>query len=101
MRGLIVSTLLATLLLVANSLQGLVALFTAMALLATSATLWLYVGCALASMRFKVVVPAAVVGLGYALWTLWGAGIVASGSSVLLMAAGLPFYWWARRERAA
>ncbi len=100
-RGLIVSTLLASLLLVANSLQGLVALFTAMALLATSATLWLYVGCALASMRFRVVVPAAVVGLGYALWTLWGAGIVASGSSVLLMAAGLPFYWWARRERAA
>jgi APA family basic amino acid/polyamine antiporter len=100
-RGLILSTILASLLLVANSLQGLVALFTAMALLATSATLWLYVGCALASMRFRVVVPAAVVGLGYALWTLWGAGIVASGSSVLLMAAGLPFYWWARRGRAA
>ncbi|WP_416464755.1 amino acid permease [Sphingomonas sp. VDB2] len=100
-RGLILSTLLASLLLIANSLQGLVALFTAMALLATSATLWLYVGCALASLRFRLVVPAAVIGLGYALWTLWGAGLVASGSSILLMAAGLPFYWWARRERTA
>ncbi|RYM13562.1 amino acid permease [Sphingobium cupriresistens] len=98
-RGLILSTTLASLLLVANSLQGLVALFTAMALLATSATLWLYVGCALASLRFRLVAPAAVIGLGYALWTLWGAGLAASGSSVLLMAAGLPFYWWARRER--
>jgi APA family basic amino acid/polyamine antiporter len=99
-RGLILSTVLASLLLVANSLQGLVALFTAMALLATSATLWLYVGCALASLRFRLVVPAAIVGLGYALWTLWGAGVVASGSSILLMVAGLPIYWWARRGRA-
>ena len=98
-RGLILSTALASLMLVANSLQGLVALFTAMALLATSATLWLYVGCALASLRFRLAVPAALVGLGYALWTLWGAGLVPSGSSFLLMAAGLPFYWWARRER--
>ncbi|KAA9017496.1 amino acid permease [Sphingobium limneticum] len=98
-RGLILSTVLASLMLVANSLQGLVALFTAMALLATSATLWLYVGCALASLRFRLVVPAAVIGLGYALWTLWGAGLVASGSSILLMLAGLPFYWWARRGR--
>jgi APA family basic amino acid/polyamine antiporter len=99
-RGLILSTTLASLMLVANSLQGLVALFTAMALLATSATLWLYVGCALASLRFRLVVPAAAIGLGYALWTLWGAGVVASGSSILLMLAGLPFYWWARRGRA-
>ena len=53
-RGLVLSTILASLLLVANSLQGLVALFTAMALLATSATLWLYVGCALASLRFRL-----------------------------------------------
>lgn len=96
-RGLILSTLLASLLLIANMVQGLVALFTTMALLATSATLWLYVGCALASLRLGVAIPAAMAGLGYALWTLWGAGIVASGSSLLLMAAGLPFYWWARR----
>ncbi len=98
-RGLILSTMLASLLLVANSLEGLVALFTAMALLATSATLWLYVGFALASLRFRLAAPAAIIGLGYALWTLWGAGLVASGSSLLLMAAGLPFYWWARRGR--
>ncbi len=98
-RGLVISSIFATLLLIANSLQGLVALFTAMALLATSATLWLYLGCALASLRFKVAVPAALVGVVYSLWTLWGAGLVASGSSFLLMAAGFPLYIWARRER--
>jgi APA family basic amino acid/polyamine antiporter len=100
-RGLILSTLLATLLLVANNLHGLVALFTTMALLATSATLWLYLGWALTALRLKVAVPAAIMGALYALWTLWGAGLEASGSSFLLMAAGFPFYWWARRERAS
>ena len=98
-RGLILSTLLASFLLLANSLQGLVALFTAMALLATSATLWLYLACALASLRFRLALPAALAAAAYALWTLWGAGLVASGSSFLLMAAGFPFYAWAKRER--
>ncbi len=97
-RGLILSTALASLLLLANSLQGLVALFTAMALLATSATLWLYLGCALASLRFRIAVPVALLAAAYALWTLWGAGLIASGSSFLLMVGGLPIYWWARRE---
>ncbi len=100
-RALLLSATLATALLIANSLQGLVALFTAMALLATSATLWLYLGCALASLRLRIAVPAALLGVGYALWTLWGAGWMASGSSLLLMLAGLPFYAWARRERRA
>ena len=99
-RGLILSSILASLLLIANSLQGLVALFTAMALLATSATLWLYVGCALAALRLRIAVPAAAVGLAYACWTLWGAGLIPSGASFLLMAGGLPFYWWARRTSA-
>lgn len=98
-RALLLSCVLGTLMLIANSLQGLVALFTTMALLSTSATLWLYVGCALAALRFRLVVPAALIGLAYALWTLWGAGLVPSGASFLLMAGGLPFYLWAKREK--
>ena len=45
-------------------------------------------------------VPAAAIGLAYACWTLWGAGLIPSGASFLLMAGGLPFYWWARRTSA-
>lgn len=91
-RGLIVASTFATLLLIANSLQGLVALFTAMALLSTSGSVWLYLGCALSGVRLRIAVRAAIVGAVYALWTFWGAGLVASGSSFLLMAAGLPVY---------
>jgi APA family basic amino acid/polyamine antiporter len=97
-RAILVSTIAATLLLVANSLQGLVALFTAMALLSTSATLWLYLGCSLAGLRFRVALPAATLGTLYALWTLWGAGWQASGLSLVLMGLGFPLYWLARRE---
>jgi APA family basic amino acid/polyamine antiporter len=74
-----------------------VAIFTAMALLSTSATLWLYLGCAAAALRFRVAIPAGVLGVAYALWTLWGAGLSVSGLSLVLMLAGLPLYWWARR----
>jgi APA family basic amino acid/polyamine antiporter len=45
----------------------------------------------------KVARSFALVGAGYALWTLWGAGIEASGWSLVLMAAGIPLYLWARR----
>lgn len=98
-RAILVSSVAASLLLVANSLQGLVALFTAMALLSTSATLWLYLGCALAGLRFRVALPAAAIGMVYALWTLWGAGWQASGLSLVLMAMGFPLYWWGRKAR--
>ena len=53
------------------------------------------------AVRLKVAVPWALLGAAYALWTLWGAGVAASGLSLVLMAAGLPLYWWARRERLA
>jgi len=43
----------------------------------------------------------ALVGAGYALWTLWGAGIEASAWSLALMAAGVPLYLWARRGAVA
>jgi APA family basic amino acid/polyamine antiporter len=67
-------------------------------LLSTSAALWLYLAVALAAWRLKVVRPFALIGAIYALWTLWGAGIEASGWSLVLMLAGLPLYWWAKRE---
>lgn len=99
--GLILSSVLATLLVIANSARGMAELFAFMALLSTSATLWLYLACAGAALRLKLAIPVAALGLGYALWTLWGAGPAPSGLSLALMASGLPLYWWARRNSLA
>jgi len=99
-RALIVSALAASVFAVLNASGGLKAAFEFMLVLSTSATLWLYVAIALAAIRLGVSRWLAVVGLSYALWTLWGAGMWGSGLSLVLMAAGLPIYWWARRERA-
>ena len=80
----------------ASTLQG---LFEFLLLLATSASLWFYLACALAALRLNVVRPVAALGVVFAIGTLWGAGIVASGLSLVLMVAGLPLYWWARSSR--
>ncbi len=82
----------------ARSMQG---LFEYMLLLSTSASLWLYLACALAAFKLGISRVFAVIGAIYALWTLWGAGIGASGLSFLLMATGIPMLWWSRRTAAA
>jgi len=74
-------------------------LFEFLLLLATSASLWLYLACALAAFRLGVARPLALVGAVYSLWALWGATFEASALSLVLMAAGLPIWWWMRRER--
>lgn len=91
-RMLIVSSLLAIAMVLANSSRSTATLFTWLALLSTSATLWLYLAVALAALRRGVVRPIAAVGAVYAVWALWGAGIGASGLSFVLMASVLPFY---------
>src|SRR3546814_18887126 len=65
-------------------------MFNFMAVLSTSVTLWLYLACAGAALRLGVAMPVAALGLIYAVWTLWGAGLGARPLSLILMAAGLP-----------
>ncbi len=72
-----------------------------MATVSTSATLWLYLACSAAALRLKIAIPVAALGLCYALWTLWGAGLDISAMTLGLMAAGLPLYWWTIRSRPA
>jgi APA family basic amino acid/polyamine antiporter len=97
-RALIVSSVIATICLFLNSSRSMQGIYEFVLLLSTSAALWLYLACALAAWRLKVVRPFAAVGAVYAIWTLWGAGIEASGWSLVLMLAGLPLYWWAKRD---
>ena len=100
-RGLLVSSLLASMLILANTSRSMGGLFTFMALLTTSVTLWLYLACAAVALKRRVAVPAAIAGMLFGFWSLWGAGIEPALLSILLMLAGLPFYWWARRPSAA
>ena len=100
-RALIVSAIACSLLALINASGTLKELFEFLLLLATSASLWFYLAIALAALRLGVSRPLAVVGVIFALATLWGAGIVASGLSLVLMVAGLPLYLWARRDRSA
>jgi len=99
-RALVVSALIACAMGLMNASSGMQALFEFLLLLSTSATLWLYLACALAAWRLGVSRPLAVIGAVYALWTLWGAGLWGSALSLVLMLAGLPLYWWALRERS-
>lgn len=100
-RALIVSSLLASCFVIINSSKSTGDMFTFMATVSTSATLWLYLACSAAALRLKIAIPIAALGLCYALWTLWGAGLDISAMTLGLMAAGLPLYWWTIRSRPA
>jgi APA family basic amino acid/polyamine antiporter len=96
--GLLAATALGSILIFANSSQSMGELFTFMALLTTSVTLWLYLACAAVALKKGIATSFALLGLAFGVWSLWGAGLEASGLSILLMLSGLPLYWWARRK---
>ena len=88
----------------ANYTKGLTELFGFMALLATVATLVLYLFAALSALRLMAVgkIPAgfmliiAVVGVVYAIWTFYGAGQEATLWGLLLMMTAIPVYFGMR-----
>ena len=98
-RALLVSAVACSALALMNASRSLKGLFEFLLLLTTSASLWFYLACSLAALRLNVVRPVAALGALFALGTLWGAGIGPSLLSLALMVAGLPLYWFARRER--
>ena len=93
------SCLLATMMMLFGEGESAGKLFLWLALVTTSVTLWLYLGCALAALKFRVAVLPALLGTAYALFALWGAGIGTSALSILLMVSGLPVWWWCGRSR--
>lgn len=97
MRALLLSGAIATFFLVFTASRSMQGIYEFLLLLSTSSTLWLYLLCALAAVRMKVVRGLALVGAVYALWTLWGAGLEATGWSLVLAVAGVPLYLWTRR----
>ena len=98
--GILVSSTLATLLVIANYTRSLVQLFTFSILLATAATLLPYVVSSAAWLRSgsdkgRVV---AVLALVYSVYALFGIGAEPLLWGGVLIAAGLPLYLWQRRH---
>ncbi len=111
--GLVVSSILVTLLMAANYTKGLVELFTFIILLATLTCLIPYVFATIAELmifinererfsgqRLLGASTIAVLGFLYSLWAIGGAGKDIVYWGFLLMLAGLPFYVWVNWSRS-
>ena len=109
-RSLLLSSVLISVLILINYTRTMADLFTFMALLSTAATLVLYLACAAASLRLTAIgvmprsplfLAVAALGLLYAAWTFYGAGIEASGWILVLLAVAAPLYWLTPRSAPA
>jgi APA family basic amino acid/polyamine antiporter len=90
-----------------NLSSGMIQVYSFMILLATVATLVLYLAAALAILTLikrrgggsPVLIAAGSVGAIYALWTFYGAGAETTGWGAVLLATGIPVYF-VMRSRA-
>jgi basic amino acid/polyamine antiporter, APA family len=107
--GLVIGSVLATLLVVASYDATLVGLFTASILLATAAALLPYLVCAAALFVLEPREPdartwrriAAALAFVFSAWALVGTGAQALEWGAGLLVAGLPVYAWMRYARVA
>ena len=111
--GLVVSSVLITLLMLTNYNASLVTRFTDMILLATLATLIPYAYTAGADLlllatdrtsftakRLATDITVAFVAFAYAVWTIVGAGYQAVAWGIVLLLAGIPVYVWIKWRAA-
>ena len=91
-RVLVLSSALASALILSRASASLGGIFTFVMLLSTCATLWLYVAICVAALVRRVATGLAAAGLAFTLLAFWGAGIEASGLSLVLMLTALPVY---------
>jgi APA family basic amino acid/polyamine antiporter len=107
--GLVISSLLVTLIVGANYTRGLVGAFTFLILLATLGSLVPY-ACAVVAylvLRRREGGPppvgrmvAAALALAYSLWAIVSTGVEALAWGTVLLLAGVPVYLWMARGRA-
>jgi APA family basic amino acid/polyamine antiporter len=97
---------LSCVLIASNLSRGMAGLFEFMILLATAATLVLYLLAALSALTLRrrgeikgaLVVATASGGTLFALWTFYGAGLEATGWGLALLLSGVPVYLAMRRN---
>jgi APA family basic amino acid/polyamine antiporter len=99
-RVLVLSSALASALVLSRASGTLGGVFTFAALLSTCATLWLYLGVCVAALARRVAVVPAAIGLPFTLFAFWGAGAEASGLSLVLMLTAVPVYAVRRKVQA-
>jgi len=92
-RMLIVSSMLASVLVLSSASGSTEGLVTFMVNLTTAATIPLYIGVCTSALVLGIMRPVAAIGLLFSCWVLWGAGPVAIGWGLLLMLCALPLYW--------
>jgi APA family basic amino acid/polyamine antiporter len=103
-RAQVLGSTLSALLVVANYTRGLTELFAFMALLATVATLVLYLIAALSALRLMwigqmkrgVMIIITLVGVAYSIWTFYGAGRDANLWGLLLLMTAIPVWFGMR-----
>lgn len=104
-RGQLLSSTLASLLVAANYSRSLAGLFAFMALLSTAAALILYLFCAASALRLQVegkverrplVTALAGIAIVYAIWALYGAGYEALAWGAVLLGVGALIYLFMR-----
>jgi APA family basic amino acid/polyamine antiporter len=106
-RAHIVASVLLTITVLITYSGSLTSLYRILVLLSTSASLVMYLICALAAIRLRLasrlpmvgraLMPVAVLGSVYSVWTIWGAGSQALEWGLGLFLAGLPIYVWVKR----
>ncbi len=91
--AILLSSTVASLLILSSAVPGLQGVLTFMLQLTTAATVWFYFGACLAALVLGIVRPVAAIGLAFSAWVLWGAGTEALLLSIVLLATALPLYW--------
>jgi APA family basic amino acid/polyamine antiporter len=99
-RLLVLSSTLATVLVLSNASSALGGIYLFIALLTACTSLWLYAAICVSALVKRVARPAALIGLPFTAWAMWGAGIEPSLLGLGLTLTALPFYLM-RRIRLA
>lgn len=97
--AILLSSGFVSLLVLSSALPGFTGVLTFMLQLTTAATVWLYVGACAAAIAMGIARPAAIIGMAFSAWVLWGSGTEALLLSIVLMLTAIPLYWF--RPRAA
>ena len=110
--GLVIGSVLISLLVIANFTKGLVDMFTFIILLATLTTLFPYVFCSVAELLISLknkqnsfkenvgkILRVSIPAFLYSFWAIWGSGQDTVFWGILLLLAAIPFYIWIRWQK--